>query len=334
MRLCAGDLGPVDVCARASPGLTRSTGPTASRPVTMRRRHRFTRDLLSRGRPLVPFFGSPAVRIDSLTRGFASPPRGGFALLVKGASYQNNTGARRSPIASQARHRKDDGSAPGPLADASGVARMTKRRRASDLTRAPLRVRSVGVRSHRPDDERAELRFSRSGKPSIRIKRGRPTRLGDRPTGPRLQSNTRVVARLFSGGFRDPAGQNGQRGVETDPNDRAMPVLGAAVLAPSRATARLDLPAALRRDECEDVWPLDLERLNYRVQCVQRQSNLHGRCWPTCSTPSSAWRRRDDARRGVRQEEHRRAAQGRRLLSRLAGTRTCRRGEQAPRGPR
>ena len=132
MRLCAGDLGPVDVCARASPGLTRSTGPTASRPVTMRRRHRFTRDLLSRGRPLVPFFGSPAVRIDSLTRGFASPPRGGFALLVKGASYQNNTGARRSPIASQARHRKDDGSAPGPLADASGVARMTKRRRASD----------------------------------------------------------------------------------------------------------------------------------------------------------------------------------------------------------
>jgi len=33
-----------------------------------------------------------------------------------------------------------------------------------------------------------------------------------------------------------------------------MPVLGAAVLAPSRATARLDLPAALRRDEREDVW--------------------------------------------------------------------------------
>src|SRR2546427_5927060 len=32
-----------------------------------------------------PFFGSPAVRIGLLTRGFASPPRDGFALIGKGS---------------------------------------------------------------------------------------------------------------------------------------------------------------------------------------------------------------------------------------------------------
>jgi len=49
------------------------------------------------GVPITPSFGSPAVRLVGLTRGFASPPRGGFALFEKGSSLEKGVCARGVP---------------------------------------------------------------------------------------------------------------------------------------------------------------------------------------------------------------------------------------------